>query len=131
MPESTTIHVGKLMFIAIRWLSDKYKPTSSVKISVYRAHPSEKPEFHIYFVTGCDITNSRLAAICKWLTFIKTDLYQDSQRLKDAILDDNLAYLTFNLFELFTGLFFIKTAFWLRTKNTFHKAASLSINKLC
>jgi hypothetical protein len=47
------------------------------------------------------------------------DLYQDSQRLKDAILDDNLAYLTFNLFELFTGLFLLKQPFGCEQKTRF------------
>jgi uncharacterized iron-regulated membrane protein len=59
------------------------------------------------------------------------DLYQDSQRLKNAIFDGNLTYLTFNFFVLFTGLIFMKTAFWLRAKNTLYKTVSLRVNKLC
>ena len=46
------------------------------------------------------------------------DLYQNSQRIKDAILEVNLVYLTFVLFILLMGFIFMKSACWLRAKDT-------------
>jgi uncharacterized iron-regulated membrane protein len=46
------------------------------------------------------------------------DLYQDSQRIRDAILEVNLVYLTFVLFILLMGFVFMKSACWLRAKDT-------------
>lgn len=59
------------------------------------------------------------------------DLYQDSQRLKNAILDFNSVYLTFNLFILVIGLIFMKTAFWLRAKYANQQVTTTRTSKLC
>ena len=59
------------------------------------------------------------------------DLYQDSERLKDAILEVNSVYLTFALFILFMGFVFMKSACWLRAKDTAYEYSNNGTKKRC
>ena len=59
------------------------------------------------------------------------DLYQDSQRLKEAILGLNLVYLSFTFLILLIGLVLMKTAWWLRAKNEDCENSRISLNRRC
>lgn len=69
------------------------------------------------------------ALACYLLPII--DLYQDSQRMKDAIINANYTYLTFNIFILLTGAALMKTALWLSAKKTNLYLSNIKANKLC
>jgi uncharacterized iron-regulated membrane protein len=47
------------------------------------------------------------------------DLYQDSSRLQNALLNSNYTYLMFNCLILLLGIALMKTAYWLKEKKTF------------
>ncbi|MFT6901787.1 MAG: putative iron-regulated membrane protein [Colwellia sp.] len=69
------------------------------------------------------------ALACYLLPII--DLYQDSQRMKDAIINANYTYLTFNVFILLTGVALMKIALWLSAKNPNLYLSKTKANKLC
>lgn len=71
-----------------------------------------------------------LGAIAYYLLPI-LDIYQNSQLMKDAILNANYTYLTFNIFILFTGVALMKTAFWLRGKNSTYEYSNTKVAKQC
>ena len=71
-----------------------------------------------------------ITAICCYLLPV-IDVYQDSQRLINAIYQLNATYLTFTLSIVVVGLCFMKTALWLNAKPVVNRSANIPAKKSC